>query len=123
MNRIPDINLMNQACEVLKKHKDFTSFSKSKTDTKTNLCDIYFAKWNRIDDKLIFEIQANRFLRNMVRAIVGTLFEVGKNRISINDFEQIILKKNRSFAGGSVPAKGLFLTDIKYPDNFTEVIQ
>ena len=110
----PDIKKMNQACEILFTEQDFTSFSKTNTDTKTNICKIYNAKWSGGDEKLVFEIKANRFLRNMVRAIVGTLLDVGKGKISLPEFKNIIESKNRSRAGYSVPAKGLFLVDISY---------
>ena len=109
-----DIEKMNKACNILFEYKDFTSFSKLNSGTKTNLCNIYKAKWFRDNEKLIFEIKANRFLRNMVRAIVGTLIDVGIGKISISDFKNIIESKNRSSAGYSVPAKGLFLVDIEY---------
>ncbi|MDR0436695.1 MAG: tRNA pseudouridine(38-40) synthase TruA [Bacteroidales bacterium] len=110
-----DINRMNEACKILHKYTDFSSFSKAHTQTKTNLCTIQKAIWIREKNKLVFTIQANRFLRNMVRAIVGTMIEVGQHKISLDDFRQIIENKNRSDAGLSVPAKGLFLVDVTYP--------
>ncbi len=85
------------------------------TDVKTFLCDVTIAKWEQKDDKLIFTIRANRFLRNMVRAIVGTLIEVGKTRLTIAEFNTIIESKSRSEAGQSVPAHGLYLTEVHYP--------
>ena len=110
-----DFEKMNEVAALLTQYQDFTSFSKLHTDTKTNECKITFAAWRQIcDDEWIFEITANRFLRNMVRAIVGTLIEVGKEKISINDFRKIIENKNRSAAGTSAPAEGLFLTKIEY---------
>lgn len=109
-----DIDLMNKACELLYQFTDFTSFSKLHTDVKTNNCVITNAIWKQDQHKLIFEITADRFLRNMVRAIVGTLIDVGKNKISLNDFIEIIESKNRSAAGVSAPAHGLFLSNIKY---------
>ena len=119
-----DFEKMNEAAKVLLKYKDFTSFSKVNTDTKTNLCDITEAYWSPIEiangtslnSKCLwrFTITANRFLRNMVRAIVGTLVEVGRGRITIDDMRRIIEAKDRCQAGESVPAKGLFLVDIKY---------
>jgi len=111
---LPDMKKMNEACEALFDYEDFTSFAKLNSDTKTNLCKIYFVEWKQENDKLIFTIKANRFLRNMVRAIVGTLLEVGRSKINLNDFRQIIESKNRSSAGQSVPACGLYLTDIEY---------
>lgn len=109
-----DIKLMEEALKILFKHNDFTSFSKLHTDVKTNNCQILQTSIYTHKQKLIIEISADRFLRNMVRAIVGTLVDVGKRKITANDFEDIILAKNRSLAGQSAPAKGLFLTDVKY---------
>jgi tRNA pseudouridine38-40 synthase len=111
-----DIELMNQACEVLYKHSDFTSFSKLHSDTKTNICKIYSAGWEEIDNRLVFTIKADRFLRNMVRAIVGTMVDVGIGRTTLTEFEEIILAKDRCKAGKSASAKGLFLVDIEYPE-------
>lgn len=110
-----NIELMNKAALLLFEHVDFSSFSKSKTQVKTYHCNITQAKWENQDGLMVFTITADRFLRNMVRAIVGTLLEVGKQKISIEDFNNIIGSKNRSNAGFSVPAHALFLTDIKYP--------
>lgn len=110
-----DFEKMNEAAKVLLEYKDFTSFSKVNTDTKTNLCDVKEAFWEEIaPDRWRFTITANRFLRNMVRAIVGTLVEVGRGRLSPEDVRRIIETKDRCSAGESVPAKGLFLVDIKY---------
>ena len=119
-----DFEKMNEAAKVVLEYKDFTSFSKVNTDTKTNLCDITEAYWSPIEiangtslnSKCLwrFTITANRFLRNMVRAIVGTLVEVGRGRITIDDMRRIIEARDRCQAGESVPAKGLFLVDIKY---------
>lgn len=112
-----NIELMNKACEVLLKHDDFTSFSKLHSDVRTNTCRIYNAKWTEKDDMIIFTIEADRFLRNMVRAIVGTLIDVGIKKITMDDFEKIILARNRKAASFSVPAQGLFLIKISYPDS------
>lgn len=113
-----DFELMNQAAALLKGHQDFTSFSKLHTDVKTNNCKISKAEWiSENSDYYIFCIKADRFLRNMVRAIVGTLLEVGRNRISVAQFEDIILQKDRGKAGVSVPGHALFLSDVVYPDN------
>lgn len=109
-----DVELMNEACKHLLNYKDFTSFSKLHTDVKTNNCDLIKALWTQEDDNLKFTITADRFLRNMVRAIVGTLIDVGKRKLSLNEFIQIIENKNRSDAGVSVPAHGLFLANITY---------
>ena len=109
-----DVNLMNEAAKILLEYTDFQTFSKVKTDVFTFNCDVTEAYWELKGSELTFHISANRFLRNMVRAIVGTLVDVGLGKISITDFREIIESKNRGNAGLSVPAKGLFLTEIKY---------
>ena len=114
MHPLPDIALMNEAAKILFDYTDFTSFSKLHTDVNNNNCTLMQAYWEETSEQLIFTIKANRFLRNMVRAIVGTLVEVGQQRISINEFRQIIESKNRCKAGSSVPANALFLTKIEY---------
>ena len=116
INRNIDILQMNKACRLLLENKDFTSFSKIHTDVKDNICNISHAKWTMENDKLVFEISSNRFLRNMVRAIVGTLVDIGLGKISYQGFEDIILSKNRDLASSSAPALGLFLFDIEYDD-------
>ena len=108
---------MNEACSVLYEYTDFTSFSKLHTDTKTNHCHIFVAKWTNIEDVWMFTIKADRFLRNMVRAIVGTLLDVGRGKLTINDFRMIIEAKNRCNAGMSVAPQGLSLVEIEYPEN------
>jgi len=110
-----DLNLMNEAGKELLKHVDFSCFSKSKTGTFTNNCKISWAKWKKENDQLIFTISADRFLRNMVRAIVGTLLDVGQRKIHLDDLKKIIESKNRSKAGQSVPAQGLYLCKVDYP--------
>lgn len=113
-----NVNLMNQAAQLLFEYKDFTSFSKLHTDTKTNLCEIKKAEWKFIDEHtLVFTIQANRFLRNMVRAIVGTLLEVGLGRMSLEQFRGVIEQKDRGVAGASVPGHALFLMKVDYPQS------
>lgn len=112
-----NFELMNQAAATLKEYKDFTSFSKLHTDVKTNNCVISQAVWSQQDDEWIFTIEADRFLRNMVRAIVGTLFEVGRGKMSINEFRRVIEAQDRCKAGVSVPASGLYLVDILYPED------
>jgi tRNA pseudouridine38-40 synthase len=110
-----DIQLMNESCLILFKHIDFQCFSKINTDVLTFNCSILEAHWKEeTNDLLVFHIKANRFLRGMVRAIVGTLLEVGLGKISVSDFEKIILSKNRKKAGWSVPAEGLFLMEVNY---------
>lgn len=110
-----DVDLMNEACQILFDYKDFECFSKVHTDVKTFLCDIHFAEWKYEDDLLVFTISANRFLRNMVRAIVGTMLLVGQKKISLDDFRNIIESKSRKQAGSSAPAEGLYLTKVEYP--------
>lgn len=109
-----DLDKMNVAAQLLFDFEDFTSFSRLHTDVKTNNCKIYQAEWKKEETQLVFVIKADRFLRNMVRAIVGTLLEVGRGKISIEDFRKIIEKQDRSAAGASAPAHGLFLVDIEY---------
>ncbi|MBP1663608.1 MAG: tRNA pseudouridine synthase [Bacteroidetes bacterium] len=108
---------MNKAAKTLFEYTDFTSFSKLHTDTKTNNCKIMQAHWEQRGEEWIFTIEADRFLRNMVRAIVGTLIEVGRGKIAIENFRKIIEAKNRCDAGSSVPAKGLFLVTVNYKDD------
>jgi len=110
----PDIGLMNSAAAILQTYSDFTSFSKLHTDAKTNNCKISRADWTVEDGLIIFTITADRFLRNMVRAIVGTMVEIGRGKITLDDFTQIIESKNRQNAGASVPAHGLFLSKVEY---------
>ena len=111
----PDFELMNRAAAVLMEYTDFTSFSKVNTDTKTNDCTITEAHWDRVaDGQWRFTITANRFLRNMVRAIVGTLMEVGRGRMSIEQLRNVVDAKDRCRAGDSVPGNALFLVDVKY---------
>ena len=110
-----DINAMNEAANVLLDYRDFECFSKSNTDVKTFLCDIKEAVWTKKEDVLVFTITADRFLRNMVRAIVGTLLEVGSGKASPRSIKEIIESKNRARAGVSVPANGLYLTKVLYP--------
>lgn len=112
-----DFDKMNEASTYLQKVDDFTSFSKLHTDVKTNICKVYVARWMQVESDLwMFEIKANRFLRNMVRAVVGTLLEVGRGRLTLTDFENIIASKNRCAAGDSMPGNALSLVDIEYAD-------
>ena len=113
-NKNPDLHKMNQAAEKLLEHTDFECFSKVHTDVNTFNCKIQNAIWTIENNQLIFTIKADRFLRNMVRAIVGTLINVGLEKITIDDFQNIIKSKNRQKAGFSVPAHGLFLRKIEY---------
>ena len=114
---------MNAAAAILLQHTDFECFSKSNTDVNTYRCDVNYAKWEKQDDKLVFSISADRFLRNMVRAIVGTLLEVGSGKLDNKDVHRIFESKDRSEAGTSVPAKGLYLTQIEYPENTFQIYE
>jgi len=111
-----DITEMNKACEILLHHSDFTSFSRLHSGAKSNICKIYYACWEESDNRLTFTIKADRFLRNMVRAIVGTMVDIGFGKMDLREFEEIIFAKDRCEAGKSAPAKGLFLVDIEYPE-------
>jgi tRNA pseudouridine38-40 synthase len=110
-----DVEKMNEACKILFEYIDFECFSKTHTDVNTFNCKIFEANWKQNEDKLVFTISADRFLRNMVRAIVGTMINIGSGKVSLNDFRQIIESKSRSKAGFSVPAHGLYLIKIEYP--------
>ena len=113
----PDIELMNRLCNILIDTDDFTSFSKLHTDVKTNICKVTHAEWKKVGYDYVFTIQADRFLRNMVRSIVGTLLQAGRGRLDENGFRQIIAAKNRSAAGESAPAHALFLEKVEYPND------
>ena len=113
-----DYALMNEAASKLFLYTDFTSFSKVHTDVKTNNCRILQAEWKHLQgDEWVFVIQADRFLRNMVRAIVGTLIEVGRGKLTVEGFQRIIEQKDRCSAGTSMPGNALFLVDIQYPED------
>ena len=111
------VEQMNKAASILLEYEDFECFSKAHTDVKTFLCTISKAVWGKSETGLVFTITANRFLRNMVRAIVGTLIEIGLDKKNIQEMHTVIESKNRSLAGYSVPAEGLFLTHIEYPNS------
>ena len=113
---IPDAARMNEAAQILMEYRDFSCFSKSHTQVATNNCEIYSAEWRWLTPgRLVFYIRANRFLRNMVRAIVGTLLEIGHDKKPVESIRDTIGSKNRSVAGVSVPACGLYLTEVNYP--------
>ena len=109
-----DLDNMNLACEILKEYTDFGSFAKLHSDNKTNICNLMEARWEFKDDLLIFTIKADRFLRNMVRAIVGTMVDIGQGKTSLDDLREIVESKDRNQAGRSVPGHGLFLVKIRY---------
>ncbi len=112
-----DIDMMNRGAELIMKYSDFTSFSKVDSDTKTKICKLTEARWERSGDLVVFTISADRFLRNMVRAIVGTLLDLGTGKMSLRELKLVIEAKNRSDAGDSVPACGLFLYKVRYPED------
>lgn len=114
-----DVEEMNRAAAKLLEVSDFTSFAKLHTDTKTNICDVREARWEKDKNTglLVFTISADRFLRNMVRAVVGTLIMVGRKKITLEEFDDIIKSRNRCNAGNSMPPQALFLEKIDYPDS------
>jgi tRNA pseudouridine38-40 synthase len=118
-----DTGLMNEACNILMEHKDFSCFSKTHTQVNNFFCTIYEARWETQDSRYIFTIIANRFLRNMVRAIVGTMLDVGLHKTDLNEFRDIIEKGSRSGAGMSVAAQGLFLAKVDYPQAIFELYE
>ncbi len=109
-----DVIAITQCCQIIKETTDFTSFSKLHTDVKTNNCKVMTADWQEVENGYLFEIKADRFLRNMVRSLVGTLLDVGQGKLSIEQFRDIVDARDRSKAGQSAPAQGLFLVDIGY---------
>lgn len=118
LHSVPDFERMNEAAAVLLETSDFTSFSKLHTDTKTNICHVKRAKWVKVSDDLWrFEITADRFLRNMVRAVVGTLLDVGRGKMTVEQFRGVIESKDRCAAGDSVPGNALSLVQVVYPED------
>lgn len=118
-----NIDLMNQAADIIRQYDDFTSFEKLHSNNKTSICKITVARWQKTGNQLIFTITADRFLRNMVRSIVGTMIDIGRGKTSIDEFRRIIEKKDRQAAGSSAKAQGLFLVDVKYPPEIDELLQ
>jgi len=110
-----NVNIMNEATKILFEYKNFKCFSRSNTDVKTYNCDIMSAEWKIEDDEIIFTIKADRFLRNMVRAIVGTMIEIGTGKMKVAQLHNVIKSKDRSHAGASVPGHALYLSKIEYP--------
>lgn len=108
---------MNRGAEILMEYDDFTSFAKLHTQVKTNICHLSHARWEWTGDEWVFTIRSNRFLRNMVRSVTGTLLDVGRGKLSLDGLREIIEKKNRCAAGVSMPPQGLFLTKVEYPPN------
>lgn len=109
-----DVPLMNEAASRMLNHQDFACFSRVKTDVKHFLCELSEVQWESLEDALVFHIRANRFLRGMVRTIVGTLLEVGQHRLTISTFEEIVQSRDRRRAGQAAPPAGLFLTEVTY---------
>lgn len=118
-----DLDAMNTAAKLLLGRKDFECFSKSNSDVHTFFCNLTKAVWEHKDDKLVFTITADRFLRNMVRAVVGTLLDVGMGKKKVAEINEILESKDRGKAGASVPAKGLYLTQILYPKEIIPIIE
>lgn len=117
----PDMELMNEAARALLEYNDFTSFAKLHTQVKTNICHLSEAHWDRVGEEWVFTIGSNRFLRNMVRSITGTLLDVGRGVLTVEALRAIVEKKDRCAAGVSMPAEGLFLTQVSYP--WQEIMQ
>ncbi|MBO4599294.1 MAG: tRNA pseudouridine(38-40) synthase TruA [Bacteroidales bacterium] len=111
----PDIELMNQGAQLLMQYDDFTSFAKLHTQVKTNICHLTEAHWDEVGDEWVFTIRSNRFLRNMVRSVTGTLLDVGRGKLSLDGLRTIIECRDRCAAGVSMPPQGLFLTRVEYP--------
>ncbi|MBA9078443.1 tRNA pseudouridine(38-40) synthase TruA [Rufibacter quisquiliarum] len=118
LSRIPDVAQMNKAAQVLLEQEDFTTFSKVKGDTQHYRCTITYASWRQEGHLLIFTIQANRFLRGMVRLVVGTLLDVGKGKLTVPGFREAVERQNRALASGAAPAEGLFLHRVEYPPGY-----
>ncbi len=118
-----DVERMNKAAEMLLRYDDFTSFAKLNSNNKTNICHISLARWcvDEASGVLIFTIRADRFLRNMVRAIVGTLVDVGRGRLSVEEFEHIIASRDLSLSSAGAPAQGLFLSNVKYSNEIYNI--
>jgi tRNA pseudouridine38-40 synthase len=121
-SKLLDVAKMNKAAALLLKYEDFTTFSKVKGDTKHYRCNIYEAAWQQQGDELKFTIKANRFLRGMVRLIVGALTDVGRGKLTIAQFERIIASQDRSQASGAAPSEGLFLARVEYPEHIFKTI-
>jgi tRNA pseudouridine38-40 synthase len=111
----PDLNLMNEGAKLLMEYEDFTSFAKLHTQVKTNICHLSMAQWEEREDEWVFTIRSNRFLRNMVRSVTGTLLDVGRGKLTLEGLREIVERKDRCAAGISMPPQGLFLTRVEYP--------
>ena len=122
LSRLPDYQLMNEACDIMLQVNNFQCFSRVKTGVNNFECELSTAKWVPDNDLLVFYVSANRFLRGMVRAMVGTLLQVGLGKIDMQYFRQVLTSKDRKLAGPSVPPQGLFLTGVQYPKSFLKNI-
>jgi len=111
----PNLELMNEGARLLMEYDDFTSFAKLHTQVKTNICHLSIARWDEREDEWVFTIRSNRFLRNMVRSVTGTLLDLGRGKLTPYGLRQIIERKDRCAAGASMPPQGLFLTHVEYP--------
>ena len=111
---ILDLTAIQECCSIILQTTDFTSFAKLHSDAHTNNCKVMFAQWKEVEQGYLFDIRADRFLRNMVRSLTGTLLDAGQGKISVQEFQDIVDAKDRSKAGQSAPARGLFLVDISY---------
>lgn len=111
------VEAMNKAAEALLRHTDFTTFAKLNSNNSTNICHVSYAQWRATEQGFEFVIRSNRFLRNMIRALVGTMVDVGRGKISPEEFEQLIIARDLSLSSGSAPAEGLFLSNVKYSEN------
>lgn len=117
-----NLELMNKAGKLMLGKKDFGCFCKANADNFTNICTVYEANWKQENDLIVFKITANRFLRNMVRAVVGTMLEIGEEKMELEGFQQVLDSKDRTAAGRSVPACGLYLTKVEYPPELFDII-
>lgn len=118
-----NFELLQETSKILFEYEDFTAFSRKSADVKSYLCKIYKAEWERPQENMLkFTVQANRFVRTMIRIIVGTSVKVGIGKISVDDFREALVSKDRAKAGSAAPADGLYLTDVIYPDHFFEEI-
>ncbi len=115
--RALDMEVMNESCQIIKERTDFEALSKVKTEVNNFNCDIFDAYWEKANDEIHFHVSANRFLRGMVRTLVGTMIEIGRHRMSNEEFKQILTSQDRRKAGRSVPAHGLYLREITYPSD------
>jgi len=112
-----NIEALNEAASILLTYKDFTSFSKKNSQVKTFLCDIQMSRWEQINNTIVYKVKANRFLRGMVRGLVGTMLRVGRGQMSIDEFKQVVEAKDCTKADFTTPAHGLFLVEVAYPNN------